>query len=85
MTLQCNTGTDSPSRFASERPTRPRRILCLIALFTTAATKSILGGYRQTAGGHLNSAKKSYGESTAYAQKIQSRAVELSHLRDAGA
>jgi len=41
---------------------------------------SILYGYKRAAGGDLNAAMKSYGGSTAYAQKIQSRAVEFDHL-----
>jgi soluble lytic murein transglycosylase-like protein len=41
---------------------------------------SILYGYRQSAGGDLNAAMKNYGGSTAYAQKIQTRAVEFNRL-----
>lgn len=41
---------------------------------------SILYGYRQSAGGDLNAAMKSYGGSMAYAQKIQSRAAEFNRL-----
>jgi hypothetical protein len=41
---------------------------------------SILYGYKRAAGGDLNAAMKSYGGSTAYAQKIQTRAVEFNHL-----
>lgn len=41
---------------------------------------SILYGYKRAAGGDLNAAMKSYGGSMAYAQKIQSRAVEFNHL-----
>ncbi|WP_028227970.1 transglycosylase SLT domain-containing protein [Paraburkholderia ferrariae] len=41
---------------------------------------SILYGYKRAAGGDLAAAMKSYGGSTAYAQKIQSRAVEFNHL-----
>jgi soluble lytic murein transglycosylase-like protein len=43
---------------------------------------SILYGYKRAAGGDLNAAMKSYGGSMAYAQKIQSRAVEFNHLFD---
>ncbi|WP_322012134.1 transglycosylase SLT domain-containing protein [Paraburkholderia sp. J12] len=41
---------------------------------------SILYGYKRAAGGDLTAAMKSYGGSMAYAQKIQSRAVEFNHL-----
>lgn len=41
---------------------------------------SILYGYKRAAGGDLDAAMKSYGGSTAYAQKIESRAVEFNRL-----